>query len=214
MLRERRKSHHVSGSAAHGPSSRKCLAVTGVLLSFATASYQSSATRGCTGTPRFGGLDCRLTTRGRARTGHASSGLLSQASTAPGTVTAVDRIGRDLCQALLNQDFGAHRRTGAARSIIAPDRLAGLCATRQKQSPPMPVMCGSTDARDRHRRNGRISRIAAGAHHLYRGKRGQRMRGRDHAAAWHKPASGRARENLVSCQQRRNVPTISAAAAR
>ena len=128
----------------------------------------------------FGGIDCRLQHAVEPETAMRLQDFV------PGLDCArnrhgVDRIGGDVFQPLLDQSLGAHRRTGAAGSVIAPDRLAGP----RHQTEAVAADAGHVrfaDTGDRHRGDGRIGGGAAGAHDLHRGKRGERMRGRDHAA--------------------------------
>jgi len=49
----------------------------------------------------------------------------------------------DFGEALLEQRLGRGGGAGAPTTIVAPHRLPG-CEIMQKQSPPMPVLCGST----------------------------------------------------------------------
>ena len=176
---ERRKSHHVPGlgrlSVDH-----EMLCGDGVFAELCNRELPVERDPRLHRDPGFGGIDCRLQ--------HAveTEAAMRPQDFVPGFDRArnchgVDGIGGDVFQTLLDQSLGAHRRTGAAGSVIAPDRLA----RPRHQTKAVASDAGHVrfaDAGNRHRGDGRIGGTAAGAHDLHRCKRGERVRGCDHSA--------------------------------
>ena len=91
----------------------------------------------------------------------------------------VDQVGGDPRHALRDQRLGARRRAGAARAVVAPDRLAGL----GDEAEAVAADAGHLrleHAERRGRRDRRIGGGAAGAQGIERRDARERMRGRHH----------------------------------
>src|SRR5262249_11010570 len=123
------------------PPGRNSLAVTGS-RSFPWSRCQSHATRGVTRYPSSAALAAGSSSSASGRVPYSRL-RVHQASTAPGIVTACG-VGTSICVILRSRNHSSLAFPGARPEPFSATGNAPPFEYMTKQSPPMPVLCGST----------------------------------------------------------------------